>query len=162
MTTQFREQAAPHLEHFWQVSDDAERIVLTILAVLQDDAQGEPGECSASDLAQFYTRAQSTLAGLSRRGLVSTSDGAVRLFSPAFAEWIRQELVSVAKETETFDQWLAGKQGLLRQIPEPVRQRASEVLEKVPARYRGMMSGWIAGSKAALQVVDLIKSIQPR
>ena len=91
---------------------------------------------------------------------MSTSDGIVQLFSLAFGEWIRGEILSVAGETNTFDQWLAGKQGLLNQIPESARRQASEVLERVPSRYRGMIFSWLADPKTALQVVGLIGDIQ--
>ena len=156
LATRFREEAAPHLKHFWQVSDDPERIVLIILAILQGRAQ----ESTAGELAQFYVRAESVLASLSRRGLVSTSDGIVQLLTTAFGEWIREELLSVAGETETFDQWREGKQDLVNRIPEGSRNRASEVLERVPSRYRGMISSWLADPKTALQVVGLISDIQ--
>ena len=91
---------------------------------------------------------------------MSTSDGIVQLFSLAFGEWIKGEILSIAGETDTFDQWLAGKQGLLNQIPESARHEASAVLERVPSRYRGMISSWLADPKTALQVVGLISDIQ--
>ena len=160
LAAQLREQAAPHLEHLWKISEDPERIVLTILAIWEDSAHAGDHEPTTANLTRLYTRAQAILAGLFRRALLSSYNGSLRLFSPVFGEWIRSELLSQAGETENFDQWLADKRGLIERIPEATRHHASEVLERVPSRYRSMVSSWLIDSSTSVEVIDLIRSIQ--
>ena len=88
----FREQATPHLEDYWHNSDDHEKLVMTVLALLE--WQSKPGRraFSAGQLQNYYARSDQALSHLEKRSLVVPLPDGYALFSSTLGEWVRGEI----------------------------------------------------------------------
>lgn len=94
----FRVQLNFHSEYFWNKSEEEERILLALLALLN---KGENQNISEERIKKLYPRYKNDLLTLYNRSLVLRDNGSYRLFSPVFAEWILIELTDISRAAET-------------------------------------------------------------
>jgi len=88
----FREQATPHLEDYWHNSDDHEKLVMTVLALLERQSKSGQRAFGADQLQDYYARSDQTLSHLEKRSLVVPQPDGYALFSSALGEWVRGEI----------------------------------------------------------------------
>ena len=84
----FLRQAEPILRAYWQISSQEEKIVLAVLALLEDSEREQEHPGLPEEIEQWYGQAINMLDLLVRRGLVKRTDDTHSLFSSAFSKWI--------------------------------------------------------------------------
>jgi AAA+ ATPase superfamily predicted ATPase len=102
MLREFGEEATPHLRAYWYKSDDREKILLTVLALLEDRGKVGGRGFSLKQLQDFYTRSPQTLANLEKRSLLVSQANAYSLFNSSFGQWICREITDTRQEQDNY------------------------------------------------------------
>ena len=162
LATEFREEAAPHLDDYWFNSKDSEKIVLAALALLERrNGVGRPPASQASSvesLRDLYSRSEQTLVQLEKRGLLAQIDGGYRLFNASFSQWILSELSSTG-DAVTYEEWLKNKGGVLEKLSTKARGELGEILPKISDKYRELLVTWASDPKNWVAVAGLLKTV---
>ena len=155
----FADEAEDTLQYSWRHTTDAEKISLTVLALLglaeNDDV---PAGFSKERLSDYYQKAAYILNHLVRRGLVLEQDGKYALFSTVFAEWIRNELCNRQTTSQTYEEWLnqPPTQTRLKRLQSRVVGEVTErLLPAINSRYRELIMGWLISDPTAEKVIEL-------
>jgi hypothetical protein len=101
----FRSQVNPHFAYFWERSEEEEKILLALLAILTTKGNRSISE---EEIRNLYPRYKNDLLILHNRSMVLRDNSTYRLFSPIFAEWISIELTDISqKGDQSIEEWLA-------------------------------------------------------
>jgi hypothetical protein len=156
---EFREEADPHLADYWHNSDDHEKIVLTVLALLERQGKANGRSFSMGQLQAYYTRSDQTLSHLEKRSLISAQLDGYALFNALWGEWITTEITSVPKDAQSYDEWLKSNQSALETLSSKARSEIGEILPKISSKYRDLIVGWASDPRNWVAVVGLLKGV---
>ena len=159
LTTEFREEAAPHLDDYWHSSLDHEKIVLTALALLEREGQDGRRVHNARELQELYSHSDQTLAHLEKRGLLASKDEGYRLFNAAFADWIVSEISNPVVDPRSYEEWLKSNQSAMERLSTKARSEMGEILPKISARYRDLIIAWVSDPKNLITVAALLRGM---
>jgi hypothetical protein len=153
----FMAEAAKYFDYSWihldsDSNNEGEKISLMILAMLTTN-QPDTIAFSQKQLSSYYPNAPYHLDRLAQRGYVLQKDEYYRLFSVAFAEWLRDELRQ-EQLGDVFSDWLkqsAGQKIQLKdsQLAEPIKRLTKE-------KYRGFAYD-IGVNLISGQIADVVK-----
>ncbi len=150
----FRMQLKSHSEYFWDKSEEEERILLALLALLsQTHRHGIP----EPKIRKVYPRYKNDLLTLYTRSLVLKVNGGFRLFSSIFAEWILIELTDISKAGEdSLEEWLAayGKNFVAKGL-----DKIEEEFRKVNPRYWNLLFKTLLLVREPEPLLDIIDKI---
>jgi hypothetical protein len=172
---EFREEAAPHLADYWHTTEDHQRIVLLLLALLEQ-GRASRHALSVGQLQDYYARADQTLSHLEKRGLVVSRPDGYTLLSAALAEWIVREIagngMSGASDQEPEDELSHRQLGKLRQglvdhfSDDELRTLCFDLgadYENLPAEGKaGKVRELVAHLERTARLTDLIEACRKR
>ena len=160
LTAKFRPEAAPHLSHFWQESNQHEQIVFLVLALLNHSRVNASRQAiPLARINRAYGRAEQTLNRLTRRALVSAFSGGYALFNQTFGEWIVDEIANPADDQQGFATWSQTNVGLIERLEEPVQERVGNLLPLVADRYRNLIMIWLANCSNVNAAAGLLEQV---
>src|SRR6266487_3661518 len=143
----FREETAPHLNDYWSTSTDREKIVLTILALLERKGKVDDRKFSTKQLQNLYSRSDQVLVRLEKRSLLSSKDDTYSLFNTSFGEWICNEITDTMQDKQSYDEWLGSNKGVMERLSGTIRKNMDEILPQVSGKYRELIITWISDPK---------------
>lgn len=150
----FRVQLKSHSEYFWDKSEEEEKILLALLALLSKD---HPHGIPEPKIRKVYPRYKNDLLTLYTRSLVLKVNGGFRLFSQVFAEWILIELTDISKAGEkSLEEWLAayGKNFVAKGL-----DKIEEEFRKVNPRYWNLLFKTLLLVREPMPILDIIDKI---
>jgi hypothetical protein len=134
------EQAKPHFDYYWRKSTDSEKILLIIIAILNQSEF-----TSLDNLKTYYQESEFAVSSLEQRGLVLEKYGQYRIFSPMFATWIIREMINKRPSEGAYQAWLKNE------TPEFVSPFMTEVetriIDYITPEYWGMIIEWLFRSE---------------
>jgi predicted Ser/Thr protein kinase len=142
MRRHFDSESDPHFSDYCQHSTENERIVLTALALR--GVLGRRGDisCEVDQIRQAFGRLDLVAGQLEKRSLVIRDDGSMALFSPAFEDWVVEEVFDlVGTADHDFQNWLGQQSARFK--PE-----VREILPRVHARHRLWVGKWLSDDDA--------------
>jgi hypothetical protein len=116
--------------------------VLTALALR--GVLGRRGDisCEVDQIRQAFGRLDLVAGQLEKRSLVIRDDGSMALFSPAFEDWVVEEVFDlVGTADHDFQNWLGQQSARFK--PE-----VREILPRVHARHRLWVGKWLSDDDA--------------
>lgn len=156
---EFREEANPHLADYWYNSDDQEKIVLTVLALLERRGKANGRSFSVGQLQEYYTRSDQTLSHLEKRSLITAQHDGYGLFSTLWGNWIMIEITNVANDAQNYDEWLKSNQNALEKLSSKAKNEIGEILPKISGKYRDLIVGWASDPRNWVAVVTLLRGV---
>ncbi len=156
------QEAAPHLASYWHTSDEREKIVLTVLALLDRRGRAVEQRFDVSDLHEYYVRSDQTLSRLEKRGLISEQPEGYKLFSAAFGDWITEEITDVAHDAQTYEEWLRSNHSTVDKLSSAARHEMGQILPKISSKYRDLIVGWVGDPKNLLTAAPLLRGVLAR
>ncbi len=156
---EFREEANPHLADYWYNSDDHEKIVLTVLALLERQGKARSRSFSMGQLQDYYARSDQTLSHLEKRSLISAQPEGYALFNALWGDWIMTEITDVPHDAQSYDDWLKSNQSTLEKLSSKAKSEIGEILPKISGKYRDLIVGWASDPKNWVAVVGLLKGV---
>jgi hypothetical protein len=153
----FRQEAGPHLEHYWRSSDDQEKIALTAIALLERQAEVGGRHFRSDQLQRVTTGSPPTIDRLRRRGLVVASGATLGLFSSALGDWVLAELTAALSDQQSYADWVAANRPTMERVSQRARAALNDVLPRVASRYRDLIVTWASDPKTWVAVVGLLK-----
>jgi hypothetical protein len=155
---EFRSEVNPHFVYLWHKSEEEEKILLALMALLLNTT--DTGGVSEKKLRDLYPRYGNDLLILENRSLVLRDNGNYRLFSPLFAEWIVIELTDVSqKGSRSLEEWLAEyKKGFVQKGLETL-ERIEDGFEKVNPRYWDLLGKTLLLVRDPKPVVELLDKL---
>lgn len=159
---QLYQEAAPHLANYWHTSDEYEKIVLTVLALLERRGRAGDQRFDMSDLHEYYARSDQTMARLEKRGLITEHAEGYKLFSAAFSDWIAQEITDITNDAQTYDEWLRLNRSTFDKLSNTARQEIGQILPKISSKYRDLIATWIGDPKNLLTAAALLRGVLAR
>jgi hypothetical protein len=155
---EFEEEVTPHFMQYWDNSDDGEKILLTVLALLESKGNTEDQRFGVGELNKLYTRSEVTLIGLEKRGLLLSQDDRYRLFSTVFGRWIIREMTDTAGDEQTFEEWLTSSKPTMDRFSSRARSEVAEVLSKIGGQYRDLVVNWLADPRNIVAAIGLLRA----
>ncbi|MCI0692768.1 AAA-like domain-containing protein [candidate division KSB1 bacterium] len=151
----FRREGNPHFAYYWKNSEEGEKILLALFALLH--LKGEK-QLSEAGIKELYPRYQQSLLALRSRSMILQTNGNYRIFSPVFAQWIFGELTDISQKGEaTLDEWLKEyEKGLATKGYERVR----ELILKVNPKYWKMLGKILLDAKNQQIIKDLLEKLK--
>jgi len=162
MGAQLYQEATPHLASYWHTSDEREKIVLTVLALLDRRGRAVERRFEVSDLHEYYVRSDQTLSRLEKRGLISEQPEGYRLFSTAFGDWITEEITDVAHDPQTYDEWLRTNHSTVDKLSTAAKNEMGQILPRISSKYRDLIVGWVGDPKNLLTAAALLRGVLTR
>ena len=156
---EFREEANPHLADYWHNSHDHEKIVLTVLALLERQGKANGRSFSIGQLQEYYARSDQTLSHLEKRSLISAQPEGYALFNSLWGDWIMTEITDVPRDAQSYDDWLKSNQSTLDKLSSKAKSEMGEILPKISSKYRELIVGWVSDPKNWIVVVSLFKGV---
>lgn len=156
LLSRFAPEASPHFDHYWQLANTREQIVLITLALLESSVNQSSTGSRLPEIKDLYTRAEQTIPGLARQGLVTERQGRYALFNSSFARWILSEIGNPADDQQGIVTWRELNVKRIELLPKPTRERLVSLLPIVADRYRNLIVTWLASSKEPGRVTDLL------
>jgi hypothetical protein len=150
----FRIQVKPHFVYFWNKSEEEERILLSLLALLS-----KRGKSSISEdkIKKIYPRYKNDLLTLTARSLVLKDNSNYRVFSPVFVEWLLIELTDISqKEKVPFEEWLSQYEKSF--ISKGINQ-VEEEFKKVNPKYWDLLRKTLMLVKDPRPVIEVIERL---
>lgn len=150
----FQMQLNSHSEYFWDKSEEEERILLALLALLSREKRYYISE---EKIKKVYPRYKNDLLTLYTRSLVLKVNGGFRLFSPLFAEWILVELTDISDAGEkSLEEWLhAYKKNFVAKGLDKIE----EEFRKVNPRYWNLLFKTLLLVRDPEPLLDIIDKI---
>ena len=111
----FDQQAAAHFSYLWTHCSESEKIALLILLALSFRASSKKNIPNLENFTKIRPCASKDMASLARRGIVNETEGFYKLFSPSFADWIRQEIQAASdaeQEPVKVEEWIPSQRTL--------------------------------------------------
>jgi hypothetical protein len=158
MKNEFMDEAAPHLQDYWHTSSDQEKIVLTILALLERQGKAKERAFDIDQLKEYYARSGNTLSRLEKRSLLVKQLLKYQLFNETFGEWIYREITGVGGE-RSFDEWLDENQSVMDRLSSKAKSELREILPQIASNYRNLLISWMSDPKNLISAVGLIKAV---
>jgi AAA+ ATPase superfamily predicted ATPase len=156
----FNEKAAPQLENYWHNADDQEKIVLTALALLEQNGKlGERTFFSQKQLQALYARSDQLLTRLEGRGLLTHIDDRYSLFGASFGAWIRHEITNTTPDHQSYEEWLVSNKSAMQVLSTMAKKDVDEILPKISSRYRDMIINWVSDPRNLITVAELLKGV---
>jgi hypothetical protein len=143
----FLGEATPHLAHYWQNSVEHEKIVLTVLTLLERAGRTTGPSFSVKQLQDLYAHSEQTLARLEKRGLVVSKSGTFRLFNTSFSEWIWNEITATGQDQQDYEEWLKSDQNAMERLkgfPAATKKTLGGILPKINSEHREMILKWLS------------------
>lgn len=156
---EFREEAAPHLEYYWNSSNDHEKIVLTALALLARKVKIAKYSFSTDELHELYSHAGQTLSQLEKRGLVAPTADGYALINTTFGDWIIGEITDNAGDRRGYEEWLKSNQSIFDRLSGRAKSDISEILPKISDKYRELIIAWVSNPRNVVMIVGLLRSV---
>ncbi len=153
----FAPEAAPHMDHFWRVSNERERIVLLILALLAYSTQPARDTFSLNELTLLYPLSEQTVARLVKRALVTGDPAGYSLFSTTFGGWIVDAIEDSVGDGVSYEAWLHSRDSEIERLKPGIRSRILRVLPLIDEGNRDLVINWIANARKPDLVIDLLK-----
>lgn len=161
LTQQFRDEAIPHLSDFWFNSDDHEKIVLTVLALLEQQTthkvKTNGRTFQVAQLQGLYARSDQTLAHLDKRGLVVARGDGYALFNAVFGKWILYELTDTLNDPQSYDDWSKGQGSQLDNLSTNVRNQLKDILPKFNSKYRPLLMNLVSDAVNLVTIADILR-----
>ncbi len=154
---EFREEASPHMANYWQNSDEQEKIVLTVLTLLERQRGTNGPHFSVKQLQDLYAHSNQTLARLEKRALVASGGDTYSLFNASLGEWIFNEITNTGNDQQSYDEWLKSGNGIVERFAAGARKELGEVLPEISNNYRELIIHWISDPKTLMAGVGLLK-----
>lgn len=156
LLSRFDPEAAPHFDHYWQLANTHEQITLITLALLEPGANHSSTGSRMPEIKDLYIRAEQTLPGLARRGLVTERQGLYALLNSSFARWILSEIGNPAGDQQGIMTWTELNVKRIELFPKPTRERLASLLPIVADQYRNLIVTWLASSNEPGRLIDLL------
>jgi Cdc6-like AAA superfamily ATPase len=156
------QEAAPHLANYWHTSDEHEKIVLTVLSLLERRGRALDQRFDLSNLREYYTRSEQTLSRLDKRGLIVEQEDGFKLFNAAFGDWITEEITDVANDPQGYEEWLRANRAVYDKLSSSARSEMGQILPKISGRYRDLILGWVGDPKNLSTAASLLRGVLPR
>jgi hypothetical protein len=154
-TSNFEEQAGPHYLYLWSHCTESEKITLLLMMALGGQSKLKKAIPNADNLARLHPRAVQDIVALTKRGLITESDGVCRIFTASFDRWIRREIAANGEDESK--QRL--EKALTPHVPN-ISQGLAEVLSQFKGRYWPMLADMakeFSIAFAAAEAVEFIK-----
>jgi hypothetical protein len=158
LAEQFRAEAIPHIVDYWDNSGDYEKIALTAAALLERTSGPKRG-FTLKDLQGVFSRGESCVERLEKRGLLMSCDVRYRLFSSVLGPWILNQIAAELSEEQGYREWLAENRGSLERISGKPGGQLREILPKIGARYRQLIMTWASDPETAAAMAGLLKTV---
>jgi hypothetical protein len=162
VSAQLYQEAGPHLANYWHSSDEYEKIVLTVLALLERRGRAGDQRFELSNLREYYTRSDQTMSRLEKRGLIVEQEDGFKLFNAAFGDWITEEITDVAHDPLGYDDWLRANHSTFDKLSSTARNEMGQILPKISAKYRDLIVGWVGDPKNLLTAAALLRGVLAR
>jgi hypothetical protein len=159
---QLYQEASPHVANYWHTSDEHEKIVLTVLSLLERRGRASDQRFDLSNLREYYARSEQTLSRLEKRGLIVEQEDGFKLFNAAFGDWITEEITDVAHDPQGYDDWLKVNRGMLEKMSNTARSEMGQILPKISGKYRNLIMGWVGDPKNLLTASALLRGVVAR
>ncbi len=144
---QLYREAAPHLANYWHSSDEHEKIVLTVLSLLERRGRANEQHYDLSDLHEYYSHSDQTMSRLAKRGLIVEQEDGFKLFNAAFGDWITEEITDRTHDPRDYDDWLRANRVVYDQLSSTARTDLGQILPKISDKYRDLVVGWVGDPK---------------
>jgi hypothetical protein len=154
----FIAEAANHFAIYWHTSDDSERIVLTVFAILNRSDGSTRSQFRVEELRSLYSQTEPALTRLEQRGLVIVESGKYELFSALFAQWTLMEIAATLTEQQSYQQWLDSRARGPNHLSVVVGSELGEILPRIRVRYRDMLVAWVSNPSNVASVVKLLRN----
>ena len=128
MHTDFGYEARPRLQAYWEYTNDDEKIVLVLLALLETQKDRQATTWSIPQLEEWYRRASNVVPSLTRRGLIRRVQDGYRLFSSTFVDVVLEEITDIASGLLNTEKWQQRAGPLLGTLPDLLRRRVEQWL----------------------------------
>ncbi|MFC1935293.1 adenylate/guanylate cyclase domain-containing protein [Chloroflexota bacterium] len=152
----FLRQAQPHFQACWEYSDDDEKTLLALLALLDNAENGTGRPRPTQELQQWYRRVSSVLNLVTKRCLLTRTDDAYALPSSAFSQWIVAEATSTTPTLVKPEEFSEEENLLLASLPQETVQEITDWIIRSRARYRGLFLKWLADPSTTAAVFRLL------
>ena len=159
LNKEFREEAAPHLEDYWHNSSNQEKIVLTVLALLERQGRATGRTFRMEQLQEYYARSDQTLSNLEKRGLVTSDADEYAPFGSVLGDWVVGEITNVPIDAQSYEDWLQSNQGALERLPAKAKSEIGEILPKIAGKYRDLVIDWVSDPKNLIAVAGLLRGV---
>jgi hypothetical protein len=156
------QEAAPHLANYWHSSDEHEKIVLTVLSLLERRGRAGDQRFDLSNLREYYTRSEQTLSRLGKRGLIVEEEDGLKLFNAAFGDWVTEEITDVAHDPQGYDEWLRANRSVYDKLSSTAKSEMGQILPKISGQYRDLILGWVGDPKNLSTAASLLRGMLPR
>ncbi|HTP07689.1 MAG TPA: AAA-like domain-containing protein [Anaerolineae bacterium] len=156
------QEAAPHVANYWHTSDEHEKIVLTVLSLLERRGRAGDQRFDLSNLREYYTRSEQTLSRLEKRGLIMEREDGFGLFNAAFGDWITEEITDVAHDPQGYDDWLRTNRSVFDKLSNTAKSEMGQILPKISGKYRDLILGWVGDPKNLLTAAALLRGVLAR
>ena len=158
MHTDFGYEARPHLQVYWEYTNDDEKIVLAMLALLETQKDRQATTWSIPQLEEWYRRASNVAPSLTRRGLIRKVQDGYRLFSSTFVDVVLEEITDVAPVPMDAEEWQQKAGPLLGTLPDLLRRRVEQWLVSTNTRYLELFLRWLSDPRTAEAALEVINS----
>jgi hypothetical protein len=162
VSAQLYQEAGPHLANYWHSSDEYEKIVLTVLALLERRGRAGDQRFELSNLREYYTRSDQTMSRLEKRGLIMEQEDGFKLFNVALGDWITEEITDVAHDSLGYDDWLRANHSTFDKLSSTARNEMGQILPKISAKYRDLIVGWVGDPRNLLTAAALLRGVLAR
>jgi len=150
----FRIQMNSHAAYFWNKSEEEEKILLALFALLSEQKNQSISE---EKISKLYPRYKNDLLALYSRSLVLKDTGGYRLFSPLFAEWVLIELTDISKPAEqSLEEWLTEYD---KNTLSKISDKIEDEFRKVNPKYWGLLRKTLLLVKDPKPILDIIDEI---
>jgi hypothetical protein len=155
-------EASPHLANYWHTSDEHEKIVLTVLSLLERRGRAGDQRFELSNLREYYARSEQTLSRLDKRGLIVEQEDGFKLFNAAFGDWVTEEITDVAHDPQGYDEWLRANRSVFDKLSSTARHEMGQILPKISGQYRDLILGWVGDPKNLITAAALLRGVLAR
>lgn len=159
---QLYQEAAPHVANYWHTSDEHEKIVLTVLSLLERRGHSGDQRFELSYLREYYVRSDQTLSRLEKRGLIVEQEDGCKLFNAAFGDWITEEITDVAHDPQSYDDWLRSNRPAFDKLSNTARSEMGQILPKISGKYRDLILSWVGEPKNLVTASALLRGVLAR
>jgi len=154
---EFFEEASPHLDDYWRNSSDSEKIVLTVLALLERQGKASGHSFNIAQLRSLYARSDQTLLHLEKRSMLAAKNSSYALFNSVLGDWIVAEITNTLNDQQNYEEWLKSNKGLLDRISVKFKNEVGEILPKVGSKYRELFINWLSDPRILVVAADLLR-----
>ncbi len=175
-------EAEPIFQDYWQNSSDAQKILLTVMAMRALEQQvgkdtlaelagagggdysgrgpaSKTGEDTVNNLERFYVRAGQSVEDLERRGLVAKNPetSGYYLFSNQLAELIAEEITGDVDDLRGWRDWQKDE-SLAGALPLELQETLSRVVHRLNPTYRLTLGRWLLEPTTAAPALALVEN----